>query len=145
VYNALVVTPERAFLEEAQAITQIGSAANNVSTSYNNINDTYTITMDVLGLAVSTGIFSTLQGLGVVSVQIGTETTLVSSLHIHTFIAALEVAFDNVVQEGDDYLVTMNFIGNISQSGYASFSANFVVNFQMTATVYNTFVSELAD
>jgi hypothetical protein len=96
--------------------------------------------MDVLGLAVSTGIFSTLQTLGVQSVKIGNTTTVVNSGNVGIFIQALEVAFHNAVQVGDDFLVTMNFIGNISQAGYDGFSANFVVYFQITEEVYNIFV-----
>jgi hypothetical protein len=96
--------------------------------------------MDVLQATFGTGIFQTLQTLGVQSVKIGDTTTDVNNANVGIFIQALEVAFDNAVQVGDDFLVTMNFIGNISQAGYDGFSANFVVNFQITEEVYNIFV-----
>ena len=145
VYNGLVVTPERAFLESAVLIKNIGDAASNVSTSYNNIDDTFTITMHVDQVTFGTGIFSTLETLGVKDVTIGTTKTDVnsSSTSINAFISALESAFNSSIRVGDNYLVTMSFIGNINQVGYPAFSANFVVEFQMTQSVYDLFASEI--
>jgi hypothetical protein len=101
--------------------------------------------MHVDQVTFGTGIFSTLETLGVKDVTIGTTKTDVnsSSTSINAFISALESAFNSSIRVGDNYLVTMSFIGNINQVGYPAFSANFVVEFQMTQSVYDLFASEI--
>jgi hypothetical protein len=133
----LDIRSETAFLDDAVDIKVIGSSANNVSTRYDVSSDTFTISMDVLGLAFSTGIFDTLQSLGVVRVNFGGSDILVTPQNIFLFIEALEEAFN--AYNGDDFIITLSFTADIHQDGQQPFNANFIANFQMTEDVYQLF------
>jgi hypothetical protein len=141
-YQQLVVTPERAFLIAAQQITSIGSVGNevveNIDTSYNNINDTYTITMDVLQVTFGTGVFTTLQTLGVKDVNFGDGDVNVTSANVGEFLSVLQGLIGTKTVSGP-VTRTLTFTANIHQTGQSPFNATFNVIFTFTEALYNQF------
>jgi hypothetical protein len=131
VYNGLLDTPENAFLLDAVAIEEIGDVAENITTAYDVLTDTYTIDMDVIDARFGTGIFTTLQTLGVKFVTIGGVRTEVISSNVSVFIAALEALIVLPVVTAPSKVVTLEFSAEIDQVDYAGFEADFIVNFDI--------------
>ena len=144
IYNQLVTDKaEAAFLAEAQDIRSITGVASAVRTS-SSVSG-YIIGIDITNIAFGTGIFQTLETLGVKEVDLGDGFIAVNSSNVGTFIDTLEALVGTTLTDEATKVLTLTYQAKIQQTGYAPFEANFTVNFNLPQVIYNQLVTDKAE